>query len=106
MNETKYTPGPWSIDYDTHRSPNIWIHAKGNSGIAKVEICDYSDGLGHRITEEDHANSRLIAAAPDLLEACKAIVYEEDRDCGQDILVSRVRLQKCIDAIAKAEAQS
>lgn len=54
----KHTPGPWS----------------GKTVIAMtvvLEECGVSLGFGSRRTEETVANARLIAAAPDLLEAAE-----------------------------------
>lgn len=49
----------------------LWVSAATVLGIAKIERCDYGDGLGERLTEEDCDNARLIAAAPDLLAALR-----------------------------------
>lgn len=64
----KYTPGPWEI---RHRL-NV---AKGNRGIANCG--GYSDNNNQeQAQDENEANAQLIAAAPDLLAACKlAIEY-------------------------------
>ncbi|HET7624396.1 MAG TPA: hypothetical protein VFM25_03955 [Verrucomicrobiae bacterium] len=61
--KTKHTPGPWTIrtDYPYH---NI----VSNDGRLIAETM-----LGSQ-TDEDKANARLIAAAPDLLASCKALV--------------------------------
>lgn len=64
-----WTPGPWAVDPPSEQTPHIWVIAPTNSGVCKIECCDYDDGAGHRLTPEDYANARLIAAAPDLLEA-------------------------------------
>jgi hypothetical protein len=66
MMETRFTPGPWAIEQPNEDTPFIWIVAKTSSGVAKIETCDYDDGRGERLTEEDRANAHLIAAAPDL----------------------------------------
>lgn len=63
------TPGPWKI---AHSSAPDWtgdwyIHAPGGTLIAMSE--GWSD--------EEQANARLIAAAPDLLEALKEIAKGE-----------------------------
>lgn len=63
------TQGEWKIDCDRERSPNIWLYSAKNSGIAKVEVCDYDDGQGHRLTDEDHANAHFIALAHNHLSA-------------------------------------
>lgn len=54
----KYTPGPWKVSKDGCDIDNV-----GGAGVCTL----YAD-------ETSDANARLIAAAPDLLEACKAIV--------------------------------
>ena len=59
-----HTPGPWIILDDT-RKP-CQITAKGSAiRVADVWATDFPDG---------QANARLIAAAPDLLAALKAIM--------------------------------
>lgn len=55
MSENKFTPGPWSIVFDT----DISAH---NETIATVAGFNTSKN-------EDKANANLIAAAPELLEA-------------------------------------
>lgn len=70
MNSEGHTAGPWTVEKPNQRqSPNLWIIAPTNSGVCKIEPCDYDDGKGERLTAEDLANARLIAAAPDLLAA-------------------------------------
>jgi hypothetical protein len=62
----KYTPGPWT-----------YSRVIGNNGVLDIEdrknefcICSvYQDGIPKI---QQVANAKLIAAAPDLLEACKA----------------------------------
>lgn len=62
-----YTPGPWRVDR---------LKVRGNQDHIVVANCDY-DMMSY---EEGGANARLIAAAPELLEAL--------RDC--DRMVDRV----------------
>lgn len=65
----KHTPGPWNIS-----SANLYaVNARGR-GIATAHGTDdvnYSDFFPP--TEEAAANARLIAAAPDLLEALQML---------------------------------
>ena len=56
--ETKHTPGPWLYNDTTAQ-----VHRLHSATIA--EVCN------HDMNRE--ANARLIAAAPDLLEACIAM---------------------------------
>lgn len=64
-NETEtaqgHTPGPWKMVEDVNGF--LWVEAKGPIILAKI----------HSMASEvkDKANARLIASAPDLLEALK-----------------------------------
>ena len=61
----KHTPGPWMVD------------AMGNVWASNTKVCDMAErpiqDSAYRAKElgEHEANARLIAAAPDLLEALK-----------------------------------
>lgn len=69
----KHTPGPWNISTPCKRDANgvpcAWLNldAPGHIGGMKIET-HYS-----MPDDEMNANARLIAAAPDLLAACKAL---------------------------------
>lgn len=102
--EIKFTPGPWDIDFDVDQSPSIWIEAKSNVGVCKIEPCSYDDGLGHRLTDEDWANARLIAAAPELLVALRAIVTAAELHGADSVVFFEARNQ-ALEAIAKAEGR-
>ena len=57
----KHTPGPWIIDHE-----NLTIDG-GDKQICA--IVNYSQSA-YKVTDEANANTRLIAAAPELYEAC------------------------------------
>lgn len=64
----KHTPAPWDIS-DT--GPKYSINA-GTGGAARKHIAMVSCFKGHEgEQEENEANARLIAAAPEMLEALK-----------------------------------
>jgi hypothetical protein len=98
-----HTPGPWTIEQES-----------GNEGEAEVIVSDkrticwtadtWSDAEGEAsITEEDRANGRLIAAAPELLAALKALVDAQVcRDDGKDCAIC----EDAYAAIAKAEGRN
>lgn len=62
----KHTPGPWSTASDPcHFDSQTTVVAANGARVAEVTGSAF---------DEAEANARLIAAAPDLLEACKAFV--------------------------------
>lgn len=78
MNEFKGTPGPWEIKPEEVDRPYIRIRGTrlgGRFKVANVLSPDY-DGVHHREADETRANARLIAAAPELLEALTTTLDE------------------------------
>ena len=77
---TKHTPGPWIMNCESIFQEN----AMGN--VVMIASCGGS-ALKH---EEQLANAQLISAAPEMLEALKA-VYEDwgnaglSEECYQDV---------------------
>jgi hypothetical protein len=61
MSNTQHTPGPWTH----HPDDNIITTADGRC------LLEWQARSLHVTLEERDANARLIAAAPDLLEACQ-----------------------------------
>lgn len=86
---SEHTPGPWVAFFVDGRASVIM--PAGRPG----DICLFRDGAAE-------ADARLIAAAPELLEACKAIlnVYFPTDTCG-----AREHWKRVEDAIAKAEGR-
>jgi hypothetical protein len=70
--ELKHTPGPWEIKRDGS-APEIT--GSGWRGRRTVAVVQYAHGSED---PEVRANSHLIAAAPDLLEALKSMFKEID----------------------------
>ena len=89
---TKHTQGPWWFDQDTGE-----ITCEAREG--KVEIATVEIGWAPAFEAEQQANARLIAAAPELLEALKEAMggYTEFSVGDRELL------RKCRATIAKAE---
>ena len=96
----KHTPGPWQVKLtscfvDGLPVAGVWVEAPPYTSIANL--------IPHVGVE---ANARLIAAAPELLAALKALVDDYAQLCGDGIVVdtepSVLTAASC--AIAKAEA--
>ena len=96
MEVAKHTPGPWEC-----HSGMVW---KGEIPIARM---DREPENGTQPTERD-ANARLIASAPDLLEACKAFLRApSDGSPGMGYstrVITDFNLKAAQAAIAKATA--
>lgn len=90
MSEIKHTDGVWILD---RRDPDRLYVARQYGNEPGGRICEV---FMNCLVREDgrEANGRLIASAPDLLEALKAVVSVADR--------ATVEFDKARAAIAKA----
>lgn len=87
---SKHTPGPWRVD----PSMSLCIDSpSGNVGLMNLA----------RPKAESEANARIVAAAPDLLEALIELATEERRDDDDPVL--EAARAKARAAIAKAEGR-
>lgn len=89
-----HTPGPWEISESPDFPGQQTIHAQGSDRI--LAVLDRTD-------EQDIANARLIAAAPDLLEALKEAIRLYDEGDATDVL-EFIRCEARA-ALTKAEGQ-
>lgn len=106
---SKHTPGPWIVTErrhpykdgsKAHVERNIytaWKHPqlKDNYPVVCTSVGIGMDGeKAVQFAHIDEADARLIAAAPDLLEACKAALSDD-----------QPYIEKCRAAIAKATGE-
>ncbi len=91
------TPGPWHTTPDRKLSRAGVYAGDGDETI----ICDVTDeDIGSRVDRD--ANARLIAAAPDLLAACKSVM--EFLSNGTPVHPGALVQAEVFNAIAKATA--
>jgi hypothetical protein len=98
--ETKHTPGPWRVAAMRGFAGSIGVGPKGETAVAVI--------AADAFPSEREANARLIAAAPELLAALRAMigVWEhgidpsDEQEIGEPTAVRWARA-----AIAKAEGR-
>ena len=92
----KFTPGPWSRDKYGHV-----IDAHGES----ILLRSVSIACSGKMVDEAEKNTNLIAAAPELLEACKRMMlwFEvEDDHSKMPEFMHRVDLCNQVEMLASA----
>lgn len=89
---THHTPGPWSIQADDLDSFTIYSEQMNIAEILAIG--------GEGMSDEGEANARLIAAAPELLEALQECITSEGAACFGDMQDHPERMQRRLYAIA------
>ena len=93
---SKHTPGPWKA----HFEEAYFVTGPDLGRVAMMMNLRGAHGLGGRRSgDESAANCRLIAAAPDLLEALRDMVSDH-----KDLSAATLRFARA--AIAKAEGSA
>lgn len=93
----KHTPGPWHYgdEHVNRREFNCFSIGNGACSVAQVAVYPAIS------RDEAKANARLIAAAPDLLEACQTMLrLAEGLDLGES---NSDEVEQLRDAITKAQ---
>ncbi len=90
-----YTPGPWEIE-----SGNKSMHHSVIRGAEREHVADTSPNWLHSDPlEMSRANAQLIAAAPELLDACQDALVCSQEGGLTDLVIKRIQ-----QAITKATA--
>lgn len=97
MSESKHTPGPWKTKISGGERDVFSV--KDIHGHVLARVSGYA--ISAITPEQRRANARLIAAAPDLLEALKKVVAMCDAGALAALDIDAIR-----DDIAKAEPKS
>jgi len=110
-----HTSGPWTVD-----KYGVVMGDKGSTTIAEVSVSDWHDSVEYARQKGDNAtmlwaiecraraeaNARLIAAAPDLLEAVRMVLdaaTEDGHELSDSEICHAIDWQQLRAAIAKAE---
>jgi hypothetical protein len=93
---SKHTPKPWKRDGD---AVFVDVGSKPTNGYRRIaNVC--TDGFGE-VDPECVANGDLIAAAPELLAACKLAIAALSQNATFPADLRLIRMT-CAEAIAKA----
>lgn len=100
--KAQHTPGPWDVYDGPNDKKELTVNYIDKSGqIIMVADCNSA----YAPPKERDANARLIAAAPELLEACKAFLDMEIEIDMEYHKAFKVVIDKVTAAIAKAEGR-
>lgn len=98
-----HTPGPWYIEEISNRD---WQINSDSRDWCLLEITPAIYGESDSLSDEDKANARLIAAAPDLLEALKSLVKTLVDQDDEGMIEHAQQIINARSIIAKIEEQS
>lgn len=90
MAQFKGTPGPWNLDeFDNVVHGEEPLLGRGRKETVRVS----GVALPGRVTEEYAANTRLVAAAPELLEALQDLLIRTSEldEYGEDYTFAKAR---------------
>jgi hypothetical protein len=93
----KHTPGPWEVS--RNNAGAIPLHFQPPEVFGRGGNCCVASNLGNG--PESEANARLIAAAPELLEALQECLTDDGAACYRSREYAEKRI-RYIDTIARA----
>ena len=85
----KHTPGPWRWSQNPHGGARVETQSVGVADVLSRA------GVPHPVQESCAATARLIAAAPELLEALE-LIANTGMDARQCMLTARAAIKKAI----------
>jgi hypothetical protein len=68
-NKNKHTPGPWKIFYPEAKDCGLGVDTEDKENPKSIVVMDTESGIIADSEEEQLANAKLIASAPELLES-------------------------------------
>lgn len=110
--ETKHTPGPWTFSKSDIFGDIRYYIAQADNAKYTPHYSDVATLIAETVSTEreaiQEANARLIAAAPELLAALKAMVAldEEEHQRGPGDIDICKEVQDAYAAIAKATGET
>ena len=100
--ETKFTKGEWKVLF--HEEGDLYPFIQSVNGMDRRFICDVKSS---HLRENIHANAKLIAAAPDLLDALISILeksepalehcYQQDSETIDVVIKAKQSIKKATE---------
>lgn len=96
---SKHTPGPWRVIYDEH--------GYGNPTSVSPKVCTFNWMQLKAMERKNEVlgNAHLIAAAPNLLSALKALVNDTECGCEETSDRGPIRCKRCDAEIVISKAE-
>jgi hypothetical protein len=102
MSEIKHTPGPWSVNTAAEYC-GTRVDGPNGRGVAHAIQRDAHPVHGQGITQaEAEANGRLIAAAPELLQALRDLIGSVPGPANWHTDAASKAVDRAVAALAKA----
>jgi hypothetical protein len=98
---TTHIPGPWIF---RTAGQSVYIAQDGYMPHACVFNRGVTSGQGQDLTDDDRGNARLIAASPDLLAACEAMLAAQSARRHPLGAPDEGIATMCVEAASKARA--
>jgi hypothetical protein len=95
MSGYTHTPGPWFLDPE-----RPFVVQAPDATDYPWKVADVASDCGSG--DQPIANARLVAAAPDLLEALQEIIAGADPDCGEPVCPDCTPWRRARTAISRA----
>jgi hypothetical protein len=102
----RHTPGPWTLAEVGDPGDRLSVPIRHYNELGSVGF--FSQFKGNATIDAFDANAHLIAAAPDLFEACKRVIaaYTEGKIRHDSVSESNALLAFICDAANKAEGRA
>ena len=100
---SRHIPGPWEVKETTHKNVGCFHIEHGGEEIASTPLTYTNMECAHE-EEIEKANAHLIAAAPDMYEALKAIqsrIVSTEVDIVDEMVIHNIAMK----ALAKVEGK-
>lgn len=102
--QDKHTPGPWIVDERHVHCQHGFTNKDPRLMLESDVVCEIDTSCREMLTDTDKANLRLIAAAPELLEALRRVVPWLAKHIADNHHLESVAPNDALGALRQAQA--